>query len=73
MLLGFAVWVIASRFSRSLYLGGLIAFPTATLAAIVRGWTGVIALSPLLVAVPLMIKHIPAVIRHIRDRDTRLP
>jgi glycerol-3-phosphate acyltransferase PlsY len=72
-LLGFAAWVIVSRLSRSLYLGGLIAFPTATIAAIARGRTGVVALSPLLVAVPLIVKHIPAAIRHVRNRDARLP
>lgn len=73
MLLGFAVWVIVSRLSRSFYLGGLVAFPTATLAALARGWTGAVALSPLLVAVPLMVRHVPAALRHIRDRDPRLP
>jgi glycerol-3-phosphate acyltransferase PlsY len=72
-LLGFAVWVIVSRLSRSLYLGGLVAFPAATLVALARGRTGVIAFSPLLVAVPLMIRHIPAAIRFVRDRDARLP
>lgn len=73
MLLGVAVWVIVSRLSKSFYFGGLIAFPTATLAAFTRGSTGVIALSPILVAVPLMIRHAPAALRHIKDRNPRLP
>jgi glycerol-3-phosphate acyltransferase PlsY len=73
MLLGLAAWAIVSRLSRSFYLGGLVAFPTATLAALARGWTGVIAFSPLLVAVPLAARHVPALLRHIRERNPRLP
>lgn len=73
MFLGLTVWVVLSRLSRSLYLGGLVAFPTAALASLARGRTGAVALSPLLVAVPLMVRHIPAVLRHIRDRNPRLP
>jgi glycerol-3-phosphate acyltransferase PlsY len=73
MLVGLAVWVIVSRISRSFYLGGLAAFPAAAAAAFARGCTGVVALSPLLVAVPLAVRHIPAAIQHIRDRNPHIP
>jgi len=73
MLVGFAVWAIVLRLSKSFYLGGLAAFPAAAAAAFALGCTGVVALSPLLVAVPLMIRHIPAALRLVRDRDPHLP
>ena len=73
MAIGFALWVIISLTSGSLYLGGLVAHPAAVGLALVFGRTGVLAFSPLLVAVPLMLRHLPALIRMIRDRSLKLP
>jgi glycerol-3-phosphate acyltransferase PlsY len=73
MAAGLALWVVVSRFSKSLYLGGLIAYPATTGLALLLGRTGVRAWSPLLIALPLMLRHVPAVAEQIRNRRLRLP
>ena len=73
MAVGLGLWVIVSHVSKSLYLGGLIAYPVTTGLAFLFGNEGVRAWSPLLIAVPLMVRHVPAVIEQIRERSLRLP
>jgi glycerol-3-phosphate acyltransferase PlsY len=73
MAIGLALWVLISLVSGSLYLGGLIAHPAMVGLALAFGKTGVLAFSPLLVAIPLMLRHIPALIDMTRKRALRLP
>lgn len=73
MTAGLAVWVIVSHLSKSLYLGGLVAFPVTSAFAFLAGKTGLRALSPLIIAIPLMVKHVPAVVAQIRERRLHLP
>jgi len=73
MAVGLALWAAVSHFSRSLYLGGLIAYPTTTALALLLGRTGVRPWSPLLIALPLMLRHVPAVVEQVRSRRLRLP
>jgi glycerol-3-phosphate acyltransferase PlsY len=73
MAAGLGLWVAISHFSKSLYLGGLIAYPATAALALLAGKTGVRAWSPLLIALPLMLRHVPAVIEQIRSRKLRLP
>lgn len=73
MAAGLALWVGVSHVSKSLYLGGLIAYPATTALALLRGQTGVRAWSPLLIALPLMLRHVPAVVEQIRGRKLHLP
>ncbi len=73
MSVGFGLWGAVWHVSGSLYLGGLIAFPAATVLAFVLGGSGLRALSPLLVAVPLMLRHVPAMVEMIRRRTLRFP
>jgi glycerol-3-phosphate acyltransferase PlsY len=73
MAAGLVLWVLISHFSKSLYLGGLIAYPATTALALLLGRAGVRAWSPLLIAVPLVLRHVPAVIEQVRCRRLRLP
>jgi glycerol-3-phosphate acyltransferase PlsY len=73
MTAGLAVWVIVAHLSKSLYLGGLVAFPVTSAFALLAGKTGLRALSPLIIAIPLMVKHVPAVAAQIRERKLHLP
>lgn len=73
MAVGLAVWTIISIRSGSLYLGGIIAYPLVTILALLLGSTGARAASSLLIAVPLMLRHVPAVIEQARSRRIRLP
>jgi glycerol-3-phosphate acyltransferase PlsY len=73
MAAGLALWVCISHFSKSLYLGGLIAYPATTALALALGKSGVRAWSPLLIALPLLLRHVPAVAEQIRSRKLRLP
>ncbi len=73
MAIGLALWVAISHFSKSLYLGGLIAYPATSALALLLGKAGVRAWSPLLIALPLMLRHVPAVIERARSRERRLP
>jgi glycerol-3-phosphate acyltransferase PlsY len=73
MAVGLALWVAVTRVSKSLYLGGLIAYPVTTALAFLLGRTGVRAWSPLLMALPLMLRHVPAVVEQVRSGRLRLP
>lgn len=73
MAIGLGLWVIVSHVSKSLYLGGLVAHPVTVGLAFLFGSTGVRAWSPLLIALPLMVRHVPAVVHQIRRRRLRLP
>jgi glycerol-3-phosphate acyltransferase PlsY len=73
MAAGLALWVAVSHFSKSLYLGGLIAYPATTALALFAGRPGARAWSPLLIALPLMLRHVPAVVEQVRTRKLRLP
>jgi glycerol-3-phosphate acyltransferase PlsY len=72
-LVGFAVWAAVSRLSGSLYAGGIAAFPAATAAAFILGRSGATAFAPLIVAVPMVLRHLPALACRVRARDLRLP
>jgi glycerol-3-phosphate acyltransferase PlsY len=73
MAAGLTLWVVVSHLSRSLYLGGLIAYPVTTALAFLLGRTGVRAWSPILIALPLMLRHVPAVVEQMRTRRLHLP
>ncbi len=73
MAAGLALWTGISMVSGSLYLGGLVAYPTTALLALGTGVRGMRAFSPLLITVPLMLRHIPALVSQIRRRELRLP
>lgn len=73
MAVGLALWVAISHFSKSLYLGGLIAYPATTALALLLGKEGLRPWSPLLVALPLMLRHVPAAVERARNRRLRLP
>jgi hypothetical protein len=73
MAIGLGIWVAVSHRTGSLYLGGLIAYPATTALAFVLGKSGFLAWSPLLIAVPLMLRHVPAVAKQIRARKLHLP
>jgi glycerol-3-phosphate acyltransferase PlsY len=73
MTVGLALWVVITRLSKSLYLGGLIAYPATTGLAFFLGRTGLRASSPLLFALPLMVRHLPAVVEQVRRRKLHLP
>lgn len=73
MAIGLAVWTLVSLISGSLYLGGLIAYPLTTATAYLLGATGARAASPLLIALPLVVRHVPAVAEQLRTRRFRLP
>jgi glycerol-3-phosphate acyltransferase PlsY len=73
MAIGLSVWVIVSLVSDSLYLGGLIAYPVTTALAFAFGNVGLKPWSPLLMGLPLMARHVPAVVEQIRKRKLYLP
>jgi glycerol-3-phosphate acyltransferase PlsY len=70
---GLAVWVIVSHLSKSLYVGGLVASPVTSAFAFLAGKTGLRALSPLIIAIPLIVRHVPDVVSQIRERRLHLP
>jgi len=73
MTIGLALWVVVSLRSGSLYLGGLVAYPTTVALAYLFGASGLLAWSPLVIAIPLMLRHVPALAAQIRARSLRLP
>jgi glycerol-3-phosphate acyltransferase PlsY len=72
-LIGFAVWAIVSRLSGSMYVGGIAGFPVAAASAFLFGRSGSTAVAPLVVALPVVLRHLPALARRVRARDLRLP
>jgi len=73
MAIGLGVWTLISLVSGSLYLGGIVAYPLTCVLALLWGNTGARASSPLLIALPLFARHIPAVVEQIRSRKVHLP
>jgi glycerol-3-phosphate acyltransferase PlsY len=73
MTAGLCLWVIVSHLSKSLYLGGVIAFPVTSAFAFLTGKSGPRALSPLIMAIPLVVKHVPAIVGMLRGRRPHLP
>jgi len=73
MLAGFAVWIAVSLTSHSFYLGGVVGFVAAAVAATALGGGTLAAASPLLVAVPLVLRHVPAIVLRVRTRRLDLP
>lgn len=73
MTIGLGIWVIVTLASDSLYLGGLIAYPVTTALAFAFGNVGLKPWSPLLIGLPLMARHVPAVVNQLRKRKLHLP
>jgi len=71
--LGLATCLILLRAVHSLYIGGFAAVVVSTALALLLGKDAVIAWSPALLCVPLLIRHLPDIARHIRDGSRQIP
>ena len=65
--------LVLLRATGSLYLGGAIAVPFAIVLAYGMGRRGVDLWGPLIIVVPLVLRHIPDSVAHLRERKSRLP
>lgn len=73
MLIGLALWVVITLSVGSHYAGGLVAFPAVACAAHLLGHGGLSGWSPLVLAAPLMARHMPSFVQMVRARSFRLP
>ncbi len=73
MALGLAACLILLRTIHSLYIGGLVAIAGSTTLALLLGREGVIAWSPVLLCVPLLLRHVPDIALHLRSGRRRVP
>jgi glycerol-3-phosphate acyltransferase PlsY len=68
-----ALALVLLRVTGSYYFGGIAAAPFAIALAYGTGKRGVDLWSPFVIVVPLVLRHIPDAIAHLRERKTRLP
>ncbi len=73
MALGLVACLIILRTINSLYIGGLVAIAGSTALALLLGKSGVTAWSPVLLCLPLLLRHVPDIALHIRNRQRRIP
>ncbi len=73
MALGLVACFVILKTVHSLYIGGLVAIAGSTALALFLGRGGYIAWSPVLLCIPLLLRHLPDITLHIQDRRRRIP
>ncbi len=73
MALGLVACLIILRAVHSLYIGGFVAIAGSTALALLLGKSGFVAWSPVLLCIPLLLRHVPDIALHVRNRRRRIP
>ncbi len=73
MALGLVACFIILKTVHSLYIGGLVAIAGSTALALALGRHGVVAWSPTIISLPLLLRHVPDIALHVRHRRRRIP
>jgi len=73
MALGLITCLIILKSAHSLYIGGLVAIVGSTALALLVGKSGFVAWSPVLLCIPLLLRHVRDIALHVRDRHRRIP
>ncbi len=71
--IGLLVCLIILRTAGSLYIGGLTAVALSVVLALVLSRSGARALSPIVISLPLILRHIQDIALHVRDRKRPIP
>jgi glycerol-3-phosphate acyltransferase PlsY len=71
--LGLLACFVILKTTGSLYIGGLVAVVLSIVLALSLGGSGVLPWSPALFSVPLILRHLPDISLHVRQRRGRIP